>query len=222
MARQYQRSAETREILIAAATAHFADAGFDGASLDSVARRCGVSKGAIYHHFESKAALLEAVFDRTSMQCIEQAGTGAADEADPIRRIAAALRYWLTAVLQPVPRRIMLDIGPAGIGFARARAIEMKNSHALMRVAIEKALAAAPMPSRTKIVNLPDGCAKNAGLIAGLLNALVVELALDICAQGDGAVAGDIHFCMIDRLVFALISGDNEDRQHRQNRQNRQ
>lgn len=208
MARQYQRSAETHNIVIAAATSHFVEAGFDGTSLDSVARRCGVSKGAIYHHFISKAALLEAVFDRTSKQCVEYARIAAAQETDATARIASALRHWLIAVLHPVPRRIMLDIGPGGIGLARARAIEMKNSHILMRVAVERALSAAADPDKTKHLGGADNRTDHADLIAGLLNAMVVELALDVCAGGNDAAASDIHFGMIDRLVCALVIGE--------------
>lgn len=213
MARQYQRSSDTRQLLIAAATDHFAEAGFDGTSLDAVARRSGVSKGAIYHHFISKVALLEAVFDQMSMQCVEYARSAAAQETDPARRIAAALRHWLIAVLQPAARRILLNIGPVGIGLVRARAIEMKNSHMLMRIAVERAiLAARPVPEgtasdKTENVFKIDKI-NNADLIAGVLNSLVVELALDVCARGDNAAANDTHFAMIDRLVTALVTDE--------------
>jgi len=37
----------------------FAERGFDGASMDDVARAAGITKAAIYHHVSSKEALLE-------------------------------------------------------------------------------------------------------------------------------------------------------------------
>jgi AcrR family transcriptional regulator len=37
----------------------FAERGFDGASMDDVARAAGITKAAIYHHFSGKEALLE-------------------------------------------------------------------------------------------------------------------------------------------------------------------
>ena len=38
--------------------------GFAGVSIDKVATEAGVTKGALFHHFPNKKALIEAVFDR--------------------------------------------------------------------------------------------------------------------------------------------------------------
>ncbi len=52
---------------ILAAAAHcFMEQGYEGASIDDVARRLGSTKGRIYHHYPSKADLFAAVF-RTGM-----------------------------------------------------------------------------------------------------------------------------------------------------------
>lgn len=53
----------TREALVASARAVFARQGFHGASLATVAREAGLSKGAVYSNFESKSALFLAVLD---------------------------------------------------------------------------------------------------------------------------------------------------------------
>ncbi len=42
----------------------FADRGYDGASMDDVAREAGVTKAALYHHVAGKEALLERGLDR--------------------------------------------------------------------------------------------------------------------------------------------------------------
>jgi AcrR family transcriptional regulator len=42
----------------------FAERGFDGASMDDVARAAGITKAAIYHHVTSKEALLERGLQR--------------------------------------------------------------------------------------------------------------------------------------------------------------
>ena len=46
--------------LIEAAVAEFAEKGFENAAMDSIARRAGLTKGGLYHHFSSKDALLLA------------------------------------------------------------------------------------------------------------------------------------------------------------------
>lgn len=59
--RQAERRARTRETLLRWAMAGFASNGYDGASLDAIAASAGLSKGAIYAHFETKLDLYLAV-----------------------------------------------------------------------------------------------------------------------------------------------------------------
>lgn len=56
-----ERSASTQEKVINAAIQCIYDVGYEGTSLNMVARRAGVSKGAAQYHFPSKAALMLAV-----------------------------------------------------------------------------------------------------------------------------------------------------------------
>ncbi len=59
-----QRSVEAgRERIVAAARDLLEDADAEGFSIDAVARRAGVARMTIYNQFESKAGLLEALFD---------------------------------------------------------------------------------------------------------------------------------------------------------------
>lgn len=51
---------ETRERLITAAAGCFADNGYEGTRVSEIAAAAGVSNGALYAHFESKADLLVA------------------------------------------------------------------------------------------------------------------------------------------------------------------
>jgi TetR/AcrR family transcriptional regulator, cholesterol catabolism regulator len=55
---------ETRERLLRAAIDLYSAKGFAGASVQDVVRRAGVTKGAFYHHFESKAHLILAIHNR--------------------------------------------------------------------------------------------------------------------------------------------------------------
>ena len=61
------RKAQTREAIIAAATALFAQQGIEATSLDRIAAEVGLTKGAIYSTFESKGELVEAVAVATSV-----------------------------------------------------------------------------------------------------------------------------------------------------------
>jgi len=49
-----QRGEETRERILQAAMASFAERGYDATPVSTICREAGVSKGAFYHHFSSK------------------------------------------------------------------------------------------------------------------------------------------------------------------------
>ncbi|MBM3617134.1 MAG: TetR family transcriptional regulator [Alphaproteobacteria bacterium] len=55
---------KTRELLLDAAESVFLEKGVGSASLEEIAKRAGVTRGALYWHFENKAALFGAVHER--------------------------------------------------------------------------------------------------------------------------------------------------------------
>ncbi len=56
-------SERTRERLLQAASREIYRSGFQSASLDTILAVAGVTKGALYHHFDSKEALGHAVIE---------------------------------------------------------------------------------------------------------------------------------------------------------------
>ncbi len=58
-----QRSEVTRTRITESAIKLFSAQGYNAASVDDICARAGVSKGAFYHHFESKQALFLALLD---------------------------------------------------------------------------------------------------------------------------------------------------------------
>ena len=63
-----ERGADKREAILQAALELFAERGFHGTSVPSVAERAGVGAGTIYRHFESKEALALEAFDYAVQQ----------------------------------------------------------------------------------------------------------------------------------------------------------
>ncbi|MEZ2222143.1 TetR family transcriptional regulator [Rhizobium sp. RCC_161_2] len=61
MRRTKEDAAKTREEVLAAAAEVFFENGVSGSSLDKIARRAGVTRGAIYWHFKDKAEVLTAL-----------------------------------------------------------------------------------------------------------------------------------------------------------------
>lgn len=65
MARKTKAEAQaTRELLLDAAEQAFVENGVSRTSLESIARRAGVTRGAIYWHFHDKGDLFEAMLER--------------------------------------------------------------------------------------------------------------------------------------------------------------
>ncbi len=87
----------TRERLVAAADALFVERGFHGASVEDVARRAGVTTGAIYRAFGSKDGLFLAVFDRRIDARIVELEQLLAEPSGP-RRTRRAAEQWLARV----------------------------------------------------------------------------------------------------------------------------
>jgi TetR/AcrR family transcriptional regulator, transcriptional repressor for nem operon len=83
----------TRERLVAAAFEQIHRHGYQGAGLDTILERAGVTKGALYHHFADKADLAHAVIDEVIRGLTLQRWTGplARYEGDPISGIQLVL-----------------------------------------------------------------------------------------------------------------------------------
>jgi AcrR family transcriptional regulator len=77
-----QRSEETRSKILDSAIKLFSTRGFATASVDDICAEAGISKGAFYHHFESKQALFLALLDGW-LQSIDTAIEASKDKTAP-------------------------------------------------------------------------------------------------------------------------------------------
>src|SRR5215212_9836489 len=60
---QAQRRASTRRALLDAARSLFAEKGYHGTAAEEIVGRAGLTRGALYHHFEDKRDLFRVVVD---------------------------------------------------------------------------------------------------------------------------------------------------------------
>jgi AcrR family transcriptional regulator len=85
---------ETRDALIAAALAEFAEHGLDTPSLDAICARAGYTRGAFYVHFRDRGDLMVAVVEHTLgafLDAILAEGDEAHDLEHTIDRFAGAV-----------------------------------------------------------------------------------------------------------------------------------
>ncbi|WP_248958453.1 TetR/AcrR family transcriptional regulator [Sphaerisporangium perillae] len=86
-------AAETRERLLRAAAKVFAERGYDGTRVADIAAAAGVSNGALYAHFDSKAELLVAALRAHGRQLL--ANLFAADPDRSITDLLLVIGRWL-------------------------------------------------------------------------------------------------------------------------------
>lgn len=77
-----QRSEETRTKIIESAIKLFSNRGYNKARVDDICEEAGISKGAFYHHFESKQALFLSLLDGW-LQTIDNAIAASRDNTAP-------------------------------------------------------------------------------------------------------------------------------------------
>ena len=85
---QPERRAQTRARLLKAAGAIFAKRGYHDATLDEIAQRAGVSKGALYYNFASKEDLFLTLLSERLGERLEETGGPGPETAE---RFVAAL-----------------------------------------------------------------------------------------------------------------------------------
>ena len=67
-----KRAQETRQLILDAAYGVFSDQGYGQASVDAIVSAAGISKGAFYHHFDSKEQLFNALLEDRVRDCAER------------------------------------------------------------------------------------------------------------------------------------------------------
>lgn len=88
---------DVRQRILDAALHEFSLGGYHGAILDSIALKAGVSKGAVYWHFENKRTLFLVVVQREMSRLMERLETLASEkDQPPTARIEALVVTTLT------------------------------------------------------------------------------------------------------------------------------
>jgi AcrR family transcriptional regulator len=89
--------------LLAVAVDIFNERGFDGTSMEDLAQRLGISKSAIYHHVESKDALLGLALDRALDGLAEVAERVRALDAPAVVRLELLVRESVVLLVRELP-----------------------------------------------------------------------------------------------------------------------
>ncbi|MDQ0465460.1 AcrR family transcriptional regulator [Caulobacter ginsengisoli] len=158
---QEERSGATRGAVMAAARRLFASQGFAETSIEEILGQAGVTRGALYHHFNGKAAIFLAVFETLEAELADRVTAAASGAADPWGGLMAGCQAFLEACLDPEIRRISLLDAPSVLGLDEVRRIEGLYTLARLRAGLRACATAGEIDS--------DGVDMLAHLLLGAL-----------------------------------------------------
>lgn len=186
-----EQVAQTRAALVAAARQLFGQRGFAATSVEDLARAARVTTGALYHHFPTKTALFETVFETLHLDLMVASGQAAAGAPDEIEFLARSFDAFLDALLQPDVQRILITDAPAVLGLARFTELDERYA----ADAIAEALQAAAAAGRLR--------ADDPETLARLLLGVLVRGGMLIASSAEPARARDD----VGQAVRALLAG---------------
>jgi AcrR family transcriptional regulator len=140
-----QWSAATTDLLLRCAREEFAGQGYDGASVDRIAERAGLTKGAVYYHFGSKPALFREVFERMEVELVERIEGRATSVDDPLEGLILGCETFVDVIVDPELTRVILIDGPRVLGLDAWREIDARLGQQSLREGIDACIAAGRM-----------------------------------------------------------------------------
>ena len=192
--RQAEEPLSTRDRILAAAERLFAEHGYAAVSIDAVLAACKVSRGALYHHFSAKEALLEAVFEAVEVDVTNKVLARAASAGGAAEAVRAGCDAFLDLTQDQVVRQIMLTDAPSVLGWEKWREIDERHAFGLMKAALEPAAEEAGLP-----VSLTDA-------FAHMLLASLSEVALMIAQADDRAAALETGRRAVRELLARILA----------------
>jgi len=188
---QAQRRESTRAALLAAGRKLFAKVGYDDVAAEEIVSAAGVSRGALYHHFDGKAGLFEAVFIEIEGELVQEFPLEDFLAGNPFAALRSGVGRFLELSLQAEVQRIALIDAPAVLGWKRWHEIEAQHGLGLIQAGLDAAVEAGqlkPLPT--------------ADLANAILGALI-ESALSVARADDRKAAQQ----RAEQVLVAMLDG---------------
>jgi AcrR family transcriptional regulator len=136
-----QRAEATRRELVAGARDLFLRDGYAATSPNDIAVACGMTKGALYHHFRSKTEVLDAVVQLVQRELRTAVLRKASAAGDPWDRIeAGCIAYIHSVFATPGLHRLLYLDATAALGWKRWREIDEQYWSRDLRAALTRVL----------------------------------------------------------------------------------
>ena len=106
-------------MLVEAGERLFGELGFNASSVEDLAAAAGVTTGALDHHFPTKKALFETVFETLHLRLLSAAAAAGSGRPTPSSSSPVDSRPRSTPLLDPDVQRILVVDAPAVLGLDR-------------------------------------------------------------------------------------------------------
>jgi AcrR family transcriptional regulator len=194
MALKAERGQATRQQIVTEATRLFAEAGYGAVSIEAVLSVCGISRGALYHHFASKVALFTAVLDAEEARVAEALMASAEGKTNPLDMLRAGCFAWLhMAANDSAVRRIVLTDAPSVVGWDVWRDIDSRHGLGMLKAAFRLA---------AELGHLKQS---RVDTYAHALLAVLTEMALMVARAEDQSAAADAGRDTVELVLSQLM-----------------
>jgi AcrR family transcriptional regulator len=153
----------------------FAERGFADVSAEEVAAKAGVTRGALYHHYDGKEGLFTAVVEAAMQELHAKLAAEAATVSDPLAALERGIHVFLEVCSRAPVQKILLIDAPAVLGWVKWREMDAKYGLGLLKRALLAAQAAGRLENH------------DAELLAHLLLGALIEAAMLIARSTEQA-----------------------------------
>lgn len=134
------RTEKTRAALMQAARRLFIDKGYADTSTPEIVAAAGITRGALYHHFDDKRALFRAIVTDEALAVADAIERNAPGDLRPIDALLAGSSAYLDAMRVPGRTRLLLIEGPSVLGPAEMKKLDDENAVRTLRSGLEAAM----------------------------------------------------------------------------------
>lgn len=181
----------TRQALLDTALMLFAERNYAELSAEELVRTAGLTRGALYHHFDGKRGLFEATFEYLESQAAQRIKAAIESASDPMERVDHGVSVFLEICADDTYRHIVLGQGPIALGWRRWREIDQQHLGTVLLDSVTDLLARSAMKPYA------------AELIASAFYGALTELSLTIAEAEDP----DRSRAQARSLVLDLLGG---------------
>lgn len=189
----------TRHALLETGMRMFAEREYGEISAEELVRAAGLTRGALYHHFDGKRGLFEAVFEDLESQAAQRIRTTLDSASDPFERVKHGIAEFLDVCSEDDYRHVVLLQGPLALGWQRWRELDHHYLGGLVLDAVQMLLDASlvqPYPAE---------------LIARAFYGALTELSLTITQSDDPHDAQLQAMSLLQDLISGLVTNTSSE-----------